>query len=165
MAVDMFLKIETPNLEGESSDSTHEGEIDVLAWSWGVSQSGSMHVARGGGAGKVNVQDISLTKWIDSASPNLLQHCAMGTQFATATLTCRRASGTGGQIEYLVIVLHNVIVTSVSCGGSGGEDRFTENASLNFAKYEVTYTPQDNDGSALPEIGPVGWDIQKNEAV
>ena len=165
MAVDMFLKLEGPALEGESSDETHEGEIDVLAWSWGVSQSGTMHIAKGGGAGKVNVQDISLTKWIDSASPNLLQHCAKGTQFEKATLTCRRASGDGGQIEYLVISLECVIISSVSCGGSGGEDRFTENLSLNFGKFEVTYTPQDNDGSALPEIGPVGWDIQKNVVV
>jgi type VI secretion system secreted protein Hcp len=165
MAVDMFLKLEGPDLDGESSDETHEGEIDVLAWSWGVSQSGTMHIAKGGGAGKVNVQDINLTKWIDSASPNLLQHCAKGTQFEKATLTCRRASGDGGQIEYLVIVLEFVIVSSVSCGGSGGEDRFTENLSLNFGKFEVTYTPQDNDGSALPEIGPVGWDIQKNVVV
>lgn len=165
MAVDMFLKLEGPALDGESSDEGHEGEIDVLAWSWGVSQSGTMHIAKGGGAGKVNVQDISLTKWIDSASPNLLQHCAKGSQFETATLTCRRASGDGGQIEYLVIVLTSVIISSVSCGGSGGEDRFTENLALNFGKFEVTYTPQDNDGSALPEIGPVGWDIQKNVVV
>lgn len=165
MAVDMFLKIEEPGVDGESGDSEHENEIDVLAWSWGVSQSGTMHIARGGGAGKVNVQDLSVTKWIDSASPNLFPHCAEGTQFAKATLTCRKASGDGGQIPFLVITMEPVIISSVSIGGSGGEDRFTENLSLNFGKFTVTYTPQANDGAALPAIGPVGWDIQKNEAV
>jgi hypothetical protein len=29
----------------------------------------------------------------------------------------------------------------------------------------VTYVPQDNDGSALPEVGPVGWNMQTNAAV
>ena len=53
MAMDMFLKIE--GVDGESRDDKHAGEIDVLAWSWGMTQSGSMHVGGGGGSGKVSV--------------------------------------------------------------------------------------------------------------
>ncbi|MGV8719825.1 type VI secretion system receptor/chaperone Hcp, partial [Pseudomonas aeruginosa] len=49
MAVDMFIKI--GDVKGESKDKTHAEEIDVLAWSWGMSQSGSMHMGGGGGAG------------------------------------------------------------------------------------------------------------------
>ena len=167
MAVDIFLKIEGPDLEGEFVASAHEKEIDVLAWSWGASQSGTMHIARGGGGGggKVNVQDLSVTKWIDSASPNLFQHCAKGTQFAKATLTCRKASRDGAPIPYFVIIVEDVIISSVSTGGSGGEDRFTENLSLNFGTVTITYTAQDNDGTARPKIGPFGWDIQKNMAI
>ena len=41
MAVDMFLKI--GDIKGESADDKHAGEIDVLAWSWGMSQSGTTH--------------------------------------------------------------------------------------------------------------------------
>jgi hypothetical protein len=37
--------------------------------------------------------------------------------------------------------------------------------SLNFAQFKITYTPQDNDSSPLPAIGPVGWNIQKNQEV
>ena len=43
MAVDMFLKI--GDIEGESTDDKHGKEIDVLAWSWGMSQSGTTHMA------------------------------------------------------------------------------------------------------------------------
>ena len=68
MAVDFLLKIN--GVDGESKISGHEGEIDVLAWSWGMSQTGTMHVGGGGGAGKVDVQDISLTKYVDKATPN-----------------------------------------------------------------------------------------------
>lgn len=162
MAVDMFLKID--GVEGESSDHAHEGEIDVLAWSWGLTQSGTMHVARGGGAGKANVQDLTVTKYIDSASPNLMLACCNGKQYATADLVCRKAGG-DEQVEYLKVEMENVIITSVSTGGSIGDDRQTEAVTLNFAKFKVTYTPQDNDGSPLPEVGPVGWDIQKNEEI
>ena len=49
MAMDLFIKIGA--LKGESIDKTHAGEIDVLAWSWGMSNSGSAHI--GGGAGEI----------------------------------------------------------------------------------------------------------------
>ena len=38
--------------------------------------------------------------------------------------------------------MKEVLVTSVSTGGSGGEDRLTENVTLNFAEFKVEYTPQ-----------------------
>lgn len=165
MAVDFFLKLEGPDVEGDSMDSQHEGEIAISSWSWGMNQSGTMHVARGGGAGKVDVQDISCTKQLDKATPNLMQHCCKGTQFETATLVCRKASGDGGQLEYVKLEMKNVIITNVQNGGSENDDDLFENVSLNFGEFTVTYVPQDNDGSALPEVGPVGWNMQTNEAV
>ena len=98
----------------------------------------------GAGAGKVNVQDLSLTKYIDTASPPLMLACCNGKHFPEAKLTVRKAGET--PLEYLVIKMTEVMVTSVSTGGSGGEDRLTENVTLNFAKVEVTYTPQDAKG-------------------
>jgi type VI secretion system secreted protein Hcp len=165
MAVDFFLKLESPDVEGESADSAHGGEIAINSWSWGMNQSGTMHVAKGGGAGKVDIQDISLTKQLDKSTPNLMQHCCKGTQFGTATLVCRKASGDGGQIEYMKLEMKSVIITNVQSGGSENDDNLFENVSLNFGEFTVTYVPQDNDGSALPEVGPVGWNMQTNEAI
>ena len=51
MAVDMFINM-GPNIKGESQDDQKKEWIDVLAWSWGVSQSGTTHMGGGGGAGK-----------------------------------------------------------------------------------------------------------------
>ncbi|MGD8937835.1 MAG: type VI secretion system tube protein Hcp [Gammaproteobacteria bacterium] len=159
MAVDMFLKIEGEDVKGESRDSVHTEEIDVLAWSWGMTQSGSFHVGGGGGAGKVNVQDISVTKYIDASSPNLLKACASGQHFDKATLTVRKAGGE--QLEYLVIEMDKVLVSSVSTGGSGGEDRLTENVTLNFAKFKTAYTPQSDKGAEEGAI-EFAWDIEAN---
>jgi len=97
MAVDMFIKIWA--LKGESRDKTHKEEIDVLAWSWGLSNSGSAHVGGGAGAGKCNVQDLSFTKYIDKTSPDLMLACCNGKHFDKATLVVRKAVRTPWSIS------------------------------------------------------------------
>ncbi len=160
MAVDMFIKI--GDIAGESMDSVHAGEIDVLAWSWGASNSGTAHQGGGAGAGKVNVQDLSFTKYIDKSSPDLMLACCNGAHQAQAILTVRKAGTT--PLEYLVITMTEVMITSISTGGSGGEDRLTENVTLNFAKVKIDYKEQTPTGTtgATPSAG---WDISQNVKV
>lgn len=160
MAVDMFLKLK--GIEGEAQDKKHAKEIDILAWNWGMSQSGSMHMGGGGGAGKVNVQDISFTKRVDASSPHLLLRCASGEHIDEATLVIRKA-GTEQQ-EYLTITFKECIVSSISTGGSGGEDFLSENISLNFAEYKFEYKPQKPDGTLGSAI-PTGWSMKTNTKV
>lgn len=158
MAVDMFLKID--GIKGESQDHKHGGEIDVLAWSWGMSQSGTTHTGGGGGSGKVSVQDLSFTKYVDSASHALMINCSKGQHINEATLYVRKAAGKE-PIEYIKLTMKEIIVSSISTGGSGGEDRLTENITLNFAQYKYEYTPQKADGS--PDATKIAtWNIAKN---
>lgn len=159
MAVDMFLKL-SGDIKGESKDSKHKDTIDVLAWSWGVSQSGTFHMGGGGGSGKASFQDISVTKYVDKASNGLLRACATGEALETADLVVRKAGKK--PLEYIKIHMDNVLVTSVSTGGSGGEDRLTENITLNFEKIEYTYTGQKPDGSPGDAM-PFKYDIGSNE--
>jgi type VI secretion system secreted protein Hcp len=158
MAVDMFLKLDGVN--GESKDKTHPKDIDVLSWSWGMSNSGSAHAGGGAGTGKVNVQDVSLTKYIDSSSPKIMLSCCDGTHFATAVLTVRKAGGES-PVEYVKIKMEEVLITSVTTGGTGGEDRLTENVGLNFAKVNVEYVPQTDKGAPGKMI-PFAWNIAEN---
>lgn len=157
MAVDCFLKID--DVKGESQDHKHKDEIDVLAWSWGMSQSASTHVGGGGGSGKVSVQDLNVTKYIDKATPNLIKFCSSGKHFKEAMLTIRKAGDK--PVEYVKLKMTDVLVSSIGSGGHGSEDRLTENLTLNFGKFEVTYTPQKADGSADAEV--IGkWNIATN---
>ena len=156
-AVDMFLKLN--GISGESLDKTHAGEIDVLAWSWGASNSGTTHLGGGGGAGVVNVQDLSLTKYVDKSSPALLLRVMNGAHITDATLVVRKAGTT--PVDVIKIVMTEVLVTSISMGGSGGEDRLTENVSLNFAKVEFTYTYVDSNGKTIA-VNPTRWSIAEN---
>ena len=158
MAVDMFLKLD--GIKGESVDSKHKDEIAVLAWSWGMSNSGSAHLGGGAGSGKVNVQDLSLTKYIDVSTPDLMLSCCNGKHIAKAQLTVRKAGETA--LEYMIIKFEDLLVASLSTGGSGGEDRLTENVTLNFAKVNVEYTQQDQKGGAGAKP-KMGWDIAANK--
>jgi type VI secretion system secreted protein Hcp len=160
MAVDMFIKIK--GVAGESEDHDHKGENDVLAWSWGMSQSGTMHVGGGGGAGKANFQDLGITKWVDKGSVTLMQACAKGTHIESANLIVRKAGDK--PLEYIKLDMKELLVTSVSTGGSGGEDRLTENVSLNFREWKITYTPQSKDGSGSGAVD-FGFNIAKNQPV
>jgi type VI secretion system secreted protein Hcp len=157
MAVDMFLKLD--GIKGESADHKHKEEIDVLAFSWGMSQAGTAHMGGGAGAGKVSVQDLTVTKFIDKASPTLAFHCANGKHIPKATLTVRKAGE--HPLEYLVLDLTDLLVSHVAPGGSQGDDRLTESVSLNFAKFEYKYKEQKQDGSGGPEVR-VGWNIREN---
>ncbi|MCB1916905.1 MAG: type VI secretion system tube protein Hcp [Rhodocyclaceae bacterium] len=157
MAIDSFLKL--GDIKGESKDKEFKDCIDVLAWSWGMSQSGSMHIGGGGGSGKCSVNDLSVTKYVDSSTPNLMQKCMTGKHYDEATLSVRKAGDK--PLVYLTIKMTDVLITSVSTGGSGGEDRLTENATLNFAKVKVEYTPQEKTGAGGGKIN-VTYNIEEN---
>jgi type VI secretion system secreted protein Hcp len=157
MAVDMFLKLDGVN--GESKDKVHGKEIDVLSWSWGMTNSGSAHYGAGAGSGKAHVQDLTVTKYVDRSSPNLMLSCCNGKHYGSALLTVRKAGGK--PIEYIKIKLEEVMITGVTTGGSQNQDLQTENLILNFAKVSIDYTPQNADGSPGTAI-PFGWDIAAN---
>lgn len=157
MAVDMFLKIDS--IKGESQDDKHKGEIEVLSWNWGVVQTGTTHIASGGGAGKASVEDISITKYLDRASPILLKHCLSGIHIKEALLTVRKAGGK--PLEYVKMKMKDAIISSVRTGGSGREEQLTETLSINFANVEFEYVPQKADGSGDASI-PITWNIAKN---
>lgn len=157
MAVDMFLKV--GQIKGEARDKTHKDEFDVLSWNWGMSNSGSAQQGGGMGAGKVNVQDLSFTKYIDKSTPDLMLACCNGKHIPQAVMTIRKA---GEQpLEYLLVTMEDLIVTNVSTGGSAGEDRLTESITLNFSRVKVQYKEQTATGGVgdKPEMG---WDIAAN---
>jgi len=141
-AVDMFLRLDGIVNAGESRDSIHQGEIDVLAWSWAASKPPKLCL---------NVESLSITKYVDKASPLLLTYLATGQALPGVRLTVRKAGDP--PVEYVVLQLSNAIVTSVSTGGSGGEDRLTENVTLSFATMNFKYTQQDATGKPISPAG------------
>ena len=143
MSADIFLKI--GDIKGESTDDKHKEEIDVLSWSWGVSQTGSMHTGGGGGLGKASFSDLKFSHYVDKASPVLLKTCAILDHVKEAQLTVRKAGKTPQ--EFLLIKMSDVIVTSVTPLNEDRDGGIVESVALQFAKVDLEYKPQKPDGS------------------
>lgn len=124
----MYLKI--PGIIGGSAALGYVGALDVLAFSWGGSNP-TIVAAGGGGGGKPIIQDLSFTAYADTATSPLIQKMLTGFINSSAVLTVVSPT-TGGGTSKDVYTLTNALVSSVSLGGSGGEDRLTVNYSLNF---------------------------------
>lgn len=159
-AVDFFLKVD--GVDGESQDSKHKNEIEILSWSFGATQSGSMHSGGGGGTGKVSMQDLSITKLMDKSSPKLMLACANGEHIGKATLVARKAGKE--QQEYYKLTLTDVLVSSYNSSGHSQSGLPMDQISLNFGKIECEYKEQKADGS-LGGIIKSGYDLKQNKAV
>jgi type VI secretion system secreted protein Hcp len=141
-ASDMFLKL--TGIKGESTDAKHAGEIDVLSWSWGTS-AGTGKVKKGTVAPQC-IQDLALTKFVDSSTPALIMLGVMGQPAKEATLTVRKSGGQ--QQDYLVIKMTDVLVSSYQTGGaSNSEAPLVDQLVLSFSSIEGEYRPQKADGS------------------
>jgi len=160
MAVDIFLKID--GIKGESKDSKHKDSIEIVSWSWGVTQPATMSSGGGGGAGKASFGDLSLMHTIDAASPNLALHCANGKHIPSVTLTQRKAGE--DQQDFLIFKMSDVIISSVQISGADGAGLPSESFSLNYAKVEMEYKPQNEKGTLEAGI-KFGWDLKQTKKV
>lgn len=159
MAVEMFLKFE-PKVEGESRAKDHKGEISILSFSFGISQSSSAHLGGGSGAGKADFSSISFQKLLDKSSVPLFVSAASGKHFDKATILCREVGG-DALVDYWTIELEQVFVDNMQWGAAEGSGKPSESLSLSYAKIKQTYQSQDEKGkSGSPIVG--GWDVQVN---
>lgn len=165
MAVDMFLKLD--GIDGESRDHKHKGEIELLSFSWGISNTTAAG-GGGGGAGKVQVQDFSFVKQIDKATPHLLEACCTGKHIGSAQITL--ASGRERPQEYLKIKMTDILISGFQTGGSNtGGAVPVEQVSFSFRDVDVQTTDRNgqwvsqascNFGGKFPD-GNIGHEHDK----
>ena len=158
MPVDMFLKLDP--IKGESLDSKHKDEIDIQSYSFGASQGGGWHSGTGGGKGKVDIQDMHFTHYVDAASSGLFQATTQGLHIDKAVFVVRKAGGKDA-LEYFKITLEDVIVSSFQDSVHGGDERPMESFSLNFRKITYEYNTQTEKGGKGSGT-PVTYDVAAN---
>jgi type VI secretion system secreted protein Hcp len=158
MAQDIFLKIN--GIDGESMDSAHKNEIEILNWDWQIFQDSNMHMGSGGGSGKATVKDLNFVHYVDRSSPNLMKFCLTGKHIPEAKLVVRKAGGS--PLEYLKITMTDVVITNVQPAGSSSEERIKEKVSLSFAKVKQEYTVQNQQGGSGGAV-TAGYDIKLNK--
>lgn len=153
MAIDTHIKFD--GVEGESTHDSHKGEIDVMSWSWGVSNASNLS---GGGAGKGKAVpgEIHLTHLYDKASPVLAKKCAQGVHFPTVVITARKSGE--GQKDFWKVTMKEVFITSVTNSASSGGD-MTESVSFTYGEIETSYKAQDAKGALGGEV-KFGWNVK-----
>jgi len=149
----IYLKVE--GIDGESTAPGHEAEIDVLAWSWGVSNGGL--VFGGGGSTKSSFTPIKVIKSVDAATANLVASAAIGQHINTAVLTMTRPAQGGGEFEFMKITLTQLIVSKVAHGGKDSEAGIAETITLDYTTIKIEYQ-QEVKGSGWEEVC---WDREQ----
>jgi type VI secretion system secreted protein Hcp len=161
MAINSYIKL--ASIDGGSTSGGHEKEIEIMSWSHGFSQPTSP-VRSTAGAGSVeqaNHSNFTFTKYIDSATDDLLLYCWSGKQIPTAVVTCYRADGAKDNkpVEYLKIEMEHVVISNFSISGGAG-DVPVENVSLDYGVVKYTYLPQKKDDGTGGAAQPIKHNLE-----
>ena len=161
MAIDTFLNL-APRIKGESKDTHHRDDIDVVSWQWGIRQAGTVSPTSGRKHQKVETKHLTFKKTVDAASHALLNACVNSKILPDGLITVRKA----GQhpLEYIYLRMKNVQVISVDFDDNDGQaELMQEVVVLAFDEVQFAYIQQKDDGSGDAERA-AGWRL-KNEAL
>ncbi len=142
-AFDAFLKID--GIDGEATDERHRDQIEVFSWSWGLVN----REAIGGGGGKVNVSEITITKEVDKSSPKLFLSTAIGEPAGDVVLRMAESRDSDEKTVYYQLELKDVYVTSIDSGVRTREEELTENITLNFSEITFSFANRDESGAYI----------------
>lgn len=155
MAVNAYLFID--GVEGPSTSKA--GYIDVLSFSWGVSQTnvyGAGSSGKEAKAGRADFSNLSIMKVLDKTTPLLSDHCATGNILAKVELVYDKPVG-DKQADYFRISLKDAQITTLQLSGSN--ENPTESVSFAFQAVEIAYKPEKDDGS-LDAAVRKGYDLE-----
>lgn len=146
---DMFLKVEgarSGTIKGEADDALRKGEIDVVAWSWGMQAQTEM--GAGGSLSKSSMRDFLVTKEVDSASTPLMAALRNNEAIKKATLTVRKAGK--APLDYFIVTMEGGRITAIDVESVGEvHPQLVERLSFSFQKISIEYVPQGPDGLGL----------------
>ncbi|WP_375286778.1 Hcp family type VI secretion system effector [Sphingomonas sp.] len=162
MAVDLFCLID--GVKGESQKDGHKDEIDVFSFTFGASQQGSFHFGgAGGGSGKAEITDLTITKMVDKSSPELFKACASGKHIPSVVIYSQKAGDGDKPLTYYKVKLEDVLVSSMQNQAATSGDAIMETVTFNTAKMTFDYQAQDKSGAKAG--GPVTafYDVRANK--
>jgi type VI secretion system secreted protein Hcp len=152
VGIDCFLKIE--GIKGEAQDKDHKGEIDVMSWNWGASNSLTT------GANLGHAHDLRFTKRSDKSTPQLYAKAiSPGAKGVKATLVCRKSGEK--PLDFMTITMEETFIASVSTGHSDHGPP-TEEITLNFGKVTVEYKEQTDKGG-VGDVNSASFDLRDRQ--
>jgi len=155
MAVNAYLYVDGVN--GPSTSKPNH--IDVLSFSWGVSQHSTYGAGASGKeakAGRADFSNLSIMKVLDKTTPLLCDHCASGDILKKVYILYDKPVG-DKQADYFRIYLKDALITSVQLSGSN--ENPTESVSFAFQACEIAYKAENDDGTLAGAV-PKGYDLE-----
>jgi type VI secretion system secreted protein Hcp len=156
MAVDYFLKLD--GIQGESSDTNHKDDIQIMSWSWGASQVSSVSGTGGSGAGKADLSDFSVMTNFDKATPKFFKSICAGTHIKTGTLSATK-SGADGK-PYLKVDFKELFVSSLQISASS--EIPSVSISFTYNEIKIDYSTQNEQGN-LTSTGPITFNLKEHK--
>jgi type VI secretion system secreted protein Hcp len=149
MATAIFLKLD--DVESECTIKDQEGKLALDSYSYGVSQSGTSHVATGSTKAISSFQDMTCTMVPDKSAVTLFQFCATGKHIAKGKLTQLKSAG-DGTVDFVVLEIEDIVVSSFQYSGS--DEHVMISFGLNFGSIKLAVAQQAKKGSkgAAPEF-------------
>lgn len=134
----IFIKFE--KIKGSTTDSKFKEEVEVASFQWGAGVGVSN--AQGGDrtTSTASVSEITVTKQVDKASEHLFKSLLKGEDVGKAVVSFV-ASSKGESVAYATLTLEDVIISGFSMSSAG--DIPTESLSLNFTKFDWSFTGRD----------------------
>lgn len=157
----IFMNYE--GIKGESSDKGHKQWMDIENIQWGVNRriNASTSTQNDRESANAEITDLTITRFMDSATPNLFIESCCGTGKNVVIHLSKTGTGSGADV-YMEYTLKNTLISNyqVQAHSQDGQ-RPLETLTLSFVDLEVKYTPFDEDGNALAAIA-VGFDTATN---
>lgn len=156
----IVLKFDT-NIPGSTGIAGHEDWIGVSALSLGVSRDVTFPSASAKERKPGNPQfgEVQVSRIADKASPLIWDQATHGSSLGKCEIRFLQVGNDSGAepVPYLVIKLHDAIVSSYSMSGSSGSDP-SESFTINFTQVEFQYDP--HSGTAAESGENKTWSLK-----
>ena len=148
-----YLKLD--GITGDSTAVGYEGAIEVLSFSWGLSNAADI-AALGRGTGSASFSDFSVMLLTGRALPDLFIKTATGDHIASAVFTVVQRTD-GKPQERIKLEFNDVVLTAFQVSGSS--ELPVHSLSLSYAKVTMTVWVQQPNGT-FEKVGPQTYDLQ-----
>jgi type VI secretion system secreted protein Hcp len=143
----MAIYMQLGSAKGDVTEAGHIGWIELTEVNWSMARRVRSAVGVGSNRESTSayISELSVTKLIDTASPNLAQNAFVG-EAQTCQIDFTRVSK-GTELVFRSVKLTDAIISALINQGYAS-DRPTESLTLNFTVIAITDTSESQSGTA-----------------
>ncbi|HUF55232.1 MAG TPA: type VI secretion system tube protein Hcp [Thermohalobaculum sp.] len=144
-----YLKL--PDINGEADQEDHADEIEFFKLEWvDLTQRATQSIGRGLSRGSVRSGPIRICKWVDAASPYLMDSIFRAISIDEGKISLVKRSG-DKNLDYMVITMKEAMISNYNMATHPDEDFVYEEVEFDFNNVIITYTEQAGDHTAGSE--------------